>query len=340
MEIKQETKSLPRNRKCGNCRYFEPAPLWRKGWCRNPRLYDRRANHLVDAATIDCEQVFRARIYWEPVPTSEVAEINSGYNPGLGFNANPSADSGLVDAGVSRGRVPSDGVLRPRGPAVQTNPVQPNGMPVITRREKADAAPGVVRKPSQTRRWLVENIPYYDKIDGPISRINFVRILPWIVVLALVLFVISNVLGGKKDQTASNNPQATVTSSNSTLLVGNATPSLAATQGQTTVSGNTNLVPPTVTISNLIPTSTPAPPTPVNTKPPVTQAKVNGTDGVNLRKDPGTSSAILTKIASGKLVTIRSADRKTVEGGEWWPVSYNGQDGWVLSTFLDAIPAS
>src|SRR6476661_3377940 len=121
MEIKQETKSLPRNRKCGNCRYFEPAPLWRKGWCRNPRLYDRRANHLVDAATIDCEQVFRARIYWEPVPTTEVAEVNS-YGASASYNANPSADSGLVDAGVSRGRAPSDGILRPRGSVSQNTP--------------------------------------------------------------------------------------------------------------------------------------------------------------------------------------------------------------------------
>jgi hypothetical protein len=340
METKQETKSLPRNRKCGNCRYFEPAPLWRKGWCRNPRLYDRRANHLVDAATIDCEQVFRARIYWEPVPTTEVAEIN-GYNPAAGNNANPSADSGLVDAGVNRGRVPSDGILRPRGTAVQNNPAQTNGMPVITRREKADASPGVVAKPSQTRRWLVENIPYYDKIDGPISRINLIRILPWVVIIAFALFIVLNVLGPKKDTPTTARVQGgTVTAGVNTT--GNATPSVvAATQAQPTVAGKP-LVPPTVTISNLVPTSTPTPPTPVNTQAAATQARVTGTDGVNLRKEPGTGTAstILTKIAPGKLVTIRSADRRTIEGGVWWPVSYNGQDGWILSTFLEAVPAS
>lgn len=336
MEIKQETKSLPRNRKCGNCRYFEPAPLWRKGWCRNPRLYDRRANHLVDAATIDCEQVFRARIYWEPVPTTEVAEVNS-YGASAGYNANPSADSGLVDAGVSRGRAPSDGILRPRGSVSQNTP--PNGIPVITRREKADAAPGVVRKPSQTRRWLVENIPYYDKIDGPISRINLLRVLPWIVILAIALWLVLNVLGGKKDPTQSTNNTLQPTASVSTTVTGNPTPSLAATVVQPTVSGNKNVLPPTVTISNLVSTSTPTPPTPATTQAAVTQARVTGTDGVNLRKEPGTGAAstILTKIAPGKLVTIRSADRKTVEGGVWWPVSYNGVDGWILSTFLEPV---
>ncbi len=64
----QEARSLPRNRKCGNCRFYEPAPLWRKGWCRNPKLYPPHANHLVDATTIDCEGGFRSRIYWEPMP--------------------------------------------------------------------------------------------------------------------------------------------------------------------------------------------------------------------------------------------------------------------------------
>lgn len=342
MEIKQETKSLPRNRKCGNCRYFEPAPLWRKGWCRNPRLYDRRANHLVDAATIDCEQVFRARIYWEPVPTSEVAEF-TGYNPSpVGYNANPSADSGLVDAGAKRGNAPVDGVLRPRNGVSQTTP--PNGIPVITRREKADAAPGVVRKPSRTRRWLVENIPYYDKIDGPISRINLLKVLPWIVIIAVGLWLILNVVAPKKENPQANNNlntvQSTATISSDTAVVGNPTPSLAApTVAQPTVAGNKNVASPTPTISNLVPTNTPPAPTAANTKQPVTQARVTGADGVNLRKEPGTgaTSTILAKIATGKLVTIRSADRRTVEGGEWWPVSYNGIDGWILSTFLEPV---
>jgi len=341
MEIKQETKSLPRNRKCGNCRYFEPAPLWRKGWCRNPRLYDRRANHLVDAATIDCEQVFRARIYWEPVPTTEAAEF-TGYNPSsVGYNANPSADSGLVDAGAKRGNAPSDGVLRPRNGVSQNTP--PNGIPVITRREKADAAPGVVRKPSQTRRWLVENIPYYDKIDGPISRINLLRVLPWIVIIAVGLWLILNVVV-KKEPTQANNPnitvQATATISTSNAVIGDPTPSLATpTVAQATVAGIKNAASPTPTISNLVPTSTPPPPTAAATQAAVTQARVTGTDGVNLRKEPGTGAAstILTKIAPGKLVTIRSADRKTIEGGVWWPVSYDGIDGWILSTFLEPV---
>lgn len=69
----QETRGIPRNRKCGNCRFYEPAPLWRKGWCRNTKLYPPHANHLVDANTIDCEGGFRSRIYWEPLAAGQVA---------------------------------------------------------------------------------------------------------------------------------------------------------------------------------------------------------------------------------------------------------------------------
>lgn len=69
----QETRGIPRNRKCGNCRFYEPAPLYRKGWCRNTKLYPPHANHLVDANTIDCEGGFRSRIYWEPLATGQVA---------------------------------------------------------------------------------------------------------------------------------------------------------------------------------------------------------------------------------------------------------------------------
>lgn len=68
----QENRGIPRNRKCGNCRYYEAAPLWRKGWCRNPKLYPPHANHLVDANTIDCEGGFRSRIYWEPIVSGQV----------------------------------------------------------------------------------------------------------------------------------------------------------------------------------------------------------------------------------------------------------------------------
>lgn len=84
-----ETRSIPRNRKCGNCRFYEPAPLWRKGWCRNPKLYPPHSNHLVDSTTIDCEGGFRSRIYWESIPLAEVAEPIASVTPAAKVNVLP-----------------------------------------------------------------------------------------------------------------------------------------------------------------------------------------------------------------------------------------------------------
>jgi hypothetical protein len=53
-----------RERKCSTCRHYQPSPLWRKGWCRNPLLYDRNTNHLVEADSLACNRTFID--YWEP----------------------------------------------------------------------------------------------------------------------------------------------------------------------------------------------------------------------------------------------------------------------------------
>ncbi len=54
-------------RRCSTCRFYEPAPIWRKGWCRNPQLFPEGANHLVEGHLIDCAkpfQLFRTD-HWE-----------------------------------------------------------------------------------------------------------------------------------------------------------------------------------------------------------------------------------------------------------------------------------
>lgn len=60
-----------RERKCSTCKHYQASPLWRKGWCRNPLLYDRNTNHLVEADTLACNRTFID--YWEPLDNSRVA---------------------------------------------------------------------------------------------------------------------------------------------------------------------------------------------------------------------------------------------------------------------------
>src|SRR5687768_8700845 len=54
-----------RERKCSTCKHYQASPLWRKGWCRNPLLYDRNTNHLVEADSLACNRTFID--YWEPI---------------------------------------------------------------------------------------------------------------------------------------------------------------------------------------------------------------------------------------------------------------------------------
>ncbi|HMA36317.1 MAG TPA: SH3 domain-containing protein [Chloroflexia bacterium] len=66
------TEVKPRERKCLTCRFYEPSPLWRKGWCRNPLLFDAQTNHLVEAESLSCSRTFID--YWEARdPTKNLA---------------------------------------------------------------------------------------------------------------------------------------------------------------------------------------------------------------------------------------------------------------------------
>ncbi len=56
-----------RDKKCATCRHYEPSPLRKRGWCRNPLLYDRNTNHLVEEDTLGCSRGFGSVNYWEPL---------------------------------------------------------------------------------------------------------------------------------------------------------------------------------------------------------------------------------------------------------------------------------
>ncbi|MGH2558005.1 MAG: SH3 domain-containing protein [Thermomicrobiales bacterium] len=71
----------------------------------------------------------------------------------------------------------------------------------------------------------------------------------------------------------------------------------------------------------------------------------NSAEGVNLRAEASHDAAIVTTLAEGTVVTLLIDQLDTVydEDGvtRWWPVSGDGQDGWVSGTYLattDAAP--
>src|SRR3954470_13474393 len=103
--------SKPRERKCATCRHYQPSPLWRKGWCRNPLLYDRNTNHLVEADSLACNRTFID--YWEPLqgPAPTVGPpTRAGNRPRIA----PSIPIDTTDSkgrrGVVTGNTPAGGV--------------------------------------------------------------------------------------------------------------------------------------------------------------------------------------------------------------------------------------
>lgn len=60
-------------------------------------------------------------------------------------------------------------------------------------------------------------------------------------------------------------------------------------------------------------------------------------EGLTMRAEPSASSEAVTSLSEGTIVTLRIADVDTVydtAGTRWWPVSYEGYDGWVSGFYL------
>lgn len=63
-------------------------------------------------------------------------------------------------------------------------------------------------------------------------------------------------------------------------------------------------------------------------------------DGVNLRAEPAHDASVLGTLTDGTVVDLRIDQVDTVQDPDgitrWWPVSANGQDGWVSGVYLAA----
>lgn len=321
----QETKSLPRNRKCGNCRFFEPAPLWRKGWCRNPRLYPPHANHLVDSTSIDCEGGFRSRVYWEPLP---VAAANDQPTPSMGTapvtpriyrTGSSAADSGQDVA-------PQSGFFK----SLYTKPPKPEPEPEREEeffRPKIEPVNEVVEaesvkdlaepEPPATdgKDWRVEVrriLPFTQK--WPLERINPMQALPWVLVGFLALVMLFIVVGGNKDKdktTADQTQTVAIATQNARLALAAGTPSITATTPAAT---------PTATASALKGKS----------------ATISGLGGdvLRLRAQPNISSDILDKLKDGDKVKILDGP-VNADQLEWYKIeAANGKVGWVVKKYV------
>ncbi|MCA9832717.1 MAG: SH3 domain-containing protein [Thermomicrobiales bacterium] len=66
------------------------------------------------------------------------------------------------------------------------------------------------------------------------------------------------------------------------------------------------------------------------------QVSANG-DGLKMRAEPSADADVVVSLAEGTIVNLRIADVDTVydsDGTRWWPVEYDGYEGWVSGNYL------
>jgi hypothetical protein len=69
----------------------------------------------------------------------------------------------------------------------------------------------------------------------------------------------------------------------------------------------------------------------------LTAVVANSDDGVNFRTDPSQDSDVIETLPDGTVVALRIDEVDTVYGDDdirWWPVRYNGSDGWIAGLYL------
>jgi Bacterial SH3 domain len=337
-------------RKCSTCKHYEPAPIWRKGWCRNPLLYSPQQSHLVGEDDLDCDRGMGN--YWEPLDGSEVGvseplppELGeessqeaerTASRPSLPFaklslrkptggrsqrSAKPDTDEGRISLrGGGSSRVPggSGGASGGFGGSGRRGSSGGDGDDDDNRQSSPSSMP-----PPHPAGTPERQFSYYTEQRYWTDYLRIVApVLGVILILALAWIWLNSLLGG------GTNPPA-----------GGAEPS-----------------PP---LQNIIvaetPTATPPASTPIVISTPsmedggstpetyafakgdtVVIGNTNGS-GVNLRAEPNTDSEVVTLLDNGADLDITDGSIES-DGFIWWPVeTADGETGYVAEDFL--VPA-
>lgn len=100
--------------KCGTCKHYEAAPMWKKGWCRNPLLYSMQQSHLVGEDDLDCNRGMGS--YWEPIESDAYDDepLVSRFTPPPARTIAPASPTGRTRAEARTGNTrQSRPVLQP-----------------------------------------------------------------------------------------------------------------------------------------------------------------------------------------------------------------------------------
>ncbi len=316
-------------RKCSTCKHYEPAPIWRKGWCRNPLLYSPQQSHLVGEDDLDCDRGMGN--YWEPID-----------GPTVGANARNAQATEERPEQRARVSQPDDlslsAMSNSPGPRATTSRTtddrggEMNQYPPSGPRRNADdfdddedagrpsGSPSDPNRPGGNDRQFTYSPEErywtdYLRIAAPVLGV--------IVLLGLAWFWLSHLIGGGSGNATT--PGTTPTSSSQVIISGSpsassvsGTPRVVATATSSTASGT-----PTSATSGTLASGGAA-----------VVANTGGT-GVNMRDGPSTGGNVVDTLSEGTAVTI-TGDSTDADGYTWWPVKTSGgETGYIVADYLE-----
>jgi Bacterial SH3 domain len=320
-----------RERKCSTCKHYQASPLWRKGWCRNPLLYDRNTNHLVEADSLACNRTFID--YWEPIDGPEPTLNPNGQRtkPRIA----PSVPLEQVDRDGNRtvvtgsGHTPNGGA--PGVPLRQVITLTPSpkrspladligdddlldDTPAATADPHATQQIEEVEGPAQLQRTAPQRAAQPSRRTQPRPRgyvavwrrpLPIVRAPIWMAVALLALAAIA--VGGFLLLRQGQKPKANTPIALASVTAAVPTPTGFGDPTFTAVQKPTSA-----------PTVPPTPPPP-GVLAPGAYATINSTGPLTVRAQPTTKGARLGSLASGTKVHIVGGPQ-SADGYNWWQI--------------------
>jgi hypothetical protein len=294
-------------RACGSCRFYESSTVWRKGWCRNARLYGPQESHPVDAGTLDCENA-AAKGLWEPADPQGVILRHSSF----AYRARPvtaTRDPGR-SMGSAGGEMMADGEGRAGSSEERTVSYQP-----------------------EERYWTD-----YLRIALPVIGL--------LLLIGLLWYWASALIGDGGNQPPPTQETAAVITpvNEATPAPPTATAVIIAPTPGPPPPPTATAAPAVATTQAETPTPAAASADPANpcASLPVypTGAIVTTTAELNLREGPSTDSASVVVLPEGSRLQVTGEFQEAGQC-DWWPVTVidTGQAGFVIEQYLVPAPA-
>jgi hypothetical protein len=329
-------------RKCSTCKHYEPAPIWRKGWCRNPLLYSPQQSHLVGEDDLDCDRGMGN--YWEPID-------QEGFQGSTPIGSNDPArqrsggtydESGQIAPVHVRGQHGNHEHSERRGGDVSQygGPGRPTG--------SDDYGSGSSGHGGDDDRYTAPfneqggHDPYGDEERTPFGYqpeerywTDYLRIAAPVVgvilMLGLVWFWVANMIGDDNDDANGDD----IDTSGPVLPAETETPGTALDDaveedddplavatpepeenGEGDVEGDEEEAPTTI-------------------GPGATVVVIGtGEAGLNMRASASTESEIIGSFPDGTPMTV-TGEAQEADGFTWWPVEVEGENGFVAADFIE-----